>query len=119
MAELLLHHVTILAEYNQNILEWTRNYIRCKNGQLQVGRQGVRRKSSKFNTSDLYKPSDYSRSRMLGRAVFDKGGEGIYFNSVRHAGSKCFALFYPDLISDVIQASHYAYKWDGKRLQLF
>ncbi|WP_372797980.1 RES family NAD+ phosphorylase [Litorivivens sp.] len=119
MAELLLHHVTILAEYNQNILEWTRNYIRCKNGQLQVGRQGVRRKSSKFNTSDLYKPSDYSRSRMLGRAVFDKGGEGIYFNSVRHAGSKCFALFYPDLISDVIQASHYNYKWDGKRLQLF
>lgn len=43
-------------------------------------------------------------------------GDGIYFNSVRHAGGKCFALYYPDLISDVIQTSHYNYRWDGKRI---
>lgn len=70
----------------------------------------------RFADSPWYAPDDYSASRALGDAIREIDGDGVYFNSVRHEGGKCVALFWPNFITDVIQASHYNYCWDGNSI---
>ena len=70
----------------------------------------------KHADSHWYDPADYSASQALGKAVREVDGEGIYFNSVRHPGGKCYALFWPNLVADVIQTAHYNYCWDGNSI---
>lgn len=73
-------------------------------------------RSPKHEDSGWHDPDDYAPGQALGKAIRDVDGEGLYFNSVRHAGGKCYALFWPNLITDVIQTAHYNYCWDGKAI---
>ena len=63
-------------------------------------------------------PADHTTGQTLAAALRRQEGEGIAYDSRRHAGGQCAALFYPDLASGVIQGRHLDYHWDGRRVDL-
>lgn len=65
---------------------------------------------------EVYDPADYSASQALGRELRKQGSWGIVYDSVRHAGGECAALFRPRALSRCQQTQHLAYVWDGRRI---
>ena len=61
-------------------------------------------------------PDDYRASQMLGSDLHTFGSEGLSYQSARHPGGQCIALFYPDLASNVRQGRHLDYHWNGERV---
>lgn len=61
----------------------------------------------------LHDPGDYSASRKAGGALRASGSDGIVYDSVRHRGGQCAAVFWPDCVAPFVQSAHYAYVWDG------
>lgn len=58
----------------------------------------------------------YVASQTLARALRAQGSNGLVYDSVRHAGGECVALFYPDLAAPCVQVQHLIYRWDGRRI---
>ncbi|MFY0692960.1 MAG: RES family NAD+ phosphorylase [Paracoccaceae bacterium] len=61
-------------------------------------------------------PASYLESHRLTSALREAGSPGVLYPSVRHAEGQCVALFFPDIPSIPVQASHYRYHWDGTRV---
>lgn len=62
---------------------------------------------------------DPDRYRIIQRLAADlraAGSEGVVYPSVRHGGSECVGLFYPNCASDPVQGRHLDYHWDGGRV---
>ena len=66
--------------------------------------------------ADIYDPDSYAASQQLGRKLRDAGSWGIYYESVRHVGGECAAVFRPRAIAPVVQGPHLGYVWDGSRI---
>lgn len=64
----------------------------------------------------LYDPDDYGASQAFARAVRGAGSQGVAYDSVRHAGGECVAVFRPRALARCRQAAHLAYVWDGARI---
>jgi hypothetical protein len=64
----------------------------------------------------IYDPDSYVSSQELGRALKRNGSNGIAYDSVRHPGGECLALFRPRLIQNLRQGMHLRYVWDGARI---
>lgn len=65
----------------------------------------------------VYDPIDYSAGQALGRRLREAGSHGIVYDSVRHAGGECAAVFRPrGVLAPVLQERHLSYHWDGKRI---
>jgi hypothetical protein len=62
-------------------------------------------------------PDSYVASATLARALRGEGSNGIVYDSVRHAGGECLAVFFPDLIAPCVQAGHFIYRWNGQRIE--
>lgn len=65
---------------------------------------------------DIHDPASYAASVPLARRLREQGSNGIVYDSARHAGGECAALFYPDQLAPCVQASHLVYRWDGERI---
>lgn len=65
---------------------------------------------------DLHHPTDYAASRAWAAGRRHQGSNGALYDSVRHAGGTCAALFYPDLVRACTQSVHLFYDWDGQRI---
>lgn len=63
--------------------------------------------------SGLYHPTNYAQSQALACSIKSQSKDGLVYQSVRHQGHSCFALFKPNLVSKVCQSRHYTYKWNG------
>ena len=74
--------------------------------------------SAQYRSTDWYHPTDYTQSQQLGDQLKRSGSLGIVYDSVRNPGNLCFGLFTPKIIADVIQAAHYSYIWDGKKISV-
>ena len=74
--------------------------------------------SAQYRSTDWYHPTDYTHSQQLGDQLKASGSLGIVYDSVRNPGNLCFGLFTPKIIADVIQAAHYRYIWDGKKISV-
>ena len=61
-------------------------------------------------------PDSYVASVKLARRLRADGSDGIVYDSVRHAGGECVAVFYPDCVAPCVQAEHLRYCWDGKSI---
>jgi len=61
-------------------------------------------------------PDSYAASVVLARCLRSDGSNGIVYDSARHPGGECVALFYPDLAEPCVQGSHFLYRWDGKKI---
>ncbi|HEY6483804.1 MAG TPA: RES family NAD+ phosphorylase [Steroidobacteraceae bacterium] len=65
---------------------------------------------------DVHDPDSYAASQHLGRELRMSGSNGIAYESVRHAGGECLAIFRPRLIRNLRQGMHLRYLWDGARI---
>jgi hypothetical protein len=64
----------------------------------------------------LHDPDDYSNSQAFGKQRRKKGDWGLTFNSVRHPGGECVAVFRPRAISLPVAGAALGYVWDGERI---
>lgn len=60
--------------------------------------------------------SDYSAPQALGLSLWQKGGDGLTYASVRNPGGECVGIFRPKVISNCCQLRPLHYRWDGKRI---
>ncbi len=65
---------------------------------------------------DVYRPDDYAASQLLGGALRAGGSNGLVYDSVRHDGGKCIAVFRPPVLSSCRERRHLRYVWDGARI---
>jgi hypothetical protein len=65
---------------------------------------------------EIYDPDSYVESQKLARVLRLAGSNGIVFDSVRHAGGQCLAVYRPRLVSNCRQGTHLRYVWDGERI---
>jgi RES domain len=65
---------------------------------------------------EIYDPDSYVASQKLARSLRLAGSNGIVFDSVRHAGGQCLAIYRPRLIQNCRQGTHLRYVWDGERI---
>lgn len=61
----------------------------------------------------LYHPDSYAMAQAFARDLRADGAEGIVYQSVRHYGGECAAVFKPRLLSHCRQERHLCYVWDG------
>ena len=62
-------------------------------------------------------PDDYATSQRLAAALRRQNGNGIVYDSVRHRGGQCAAIFWPDKVGPCRAGRHYAYHWDGRTIR--
>jgi RES domain len=61
-------------------------------------------------------PVSYAAGVALARKLRSEGSDGLVYDSVRHRGGECVAVFYPDRVAPCVQAQHLMYRWDGERI---
>jgi hypothetical protein len=61
-------------------------------------------------------PDSYAAGVALARRLRREGSDGLVYDSVRHRGGECAAVFYPDRVGPCVQTQHLMYRWDGKRI---
>jgi hypothetical protein len=62
---------------------------------------------------ELYRGDDYGPPQALARRLREGGSAGIAYDSVRHAGGECVAVFRPRALGPCRQGKHLTYVWDG------
>jgi RES domain len=65
---------------------------------------------------DIYDPDSYVASQKLARSLKLAGSNGVVFDSVRHSGGQCLAVYRPRLVQNCRQGMHLRYVWDGERI---
>jgi hypothetical protein len=65
---------------------------------------------------DIYDPDSYVASQKLARSLKLAGSNGVVFDSVRHVGGQCLAVYRPRLVQNCRQGTHLRYVWDGERI---
>ena len=66
--------------------------------------------------SDVYDRDSYVAGQTLARALKAINSYGIAYDSVRHAGGECGAVFRPPALSNCIQGPHFCYVWNGEQI---
>jgi RES domain-containing protein len=64
----------------------------------------------------VYDPDDYAASQALARRLRDAGSDGVAYDSVRHAGGQCVAIFRPRHVKRCRETLHLTYVWDGENI---
>jgi hypothetical protein len=70
----------------------------------------------RLDRPELYDPGDYSASQRFARRLRATGSNGVVYDSVRHDGGQCVAVFRPRLLRNARQSDHLLYRWDGQRI---
>jgi hypothetical protein len=65
---------------------------------------------------EIYDPDSYVASQKLARSLKRAGSNGVVYDSVRHAGGQCLAVYRPRLVQNCRQGTHLRYVWDGERI---
>jgi hypothetical protein len=66
--------------------------------------------------ADIYDPDSYVASQKLARSLKRAGSNGVVYDSVRHTGGQCLAVYRPRLVQNCRQGTHLRYVWDGQRI---
>lgn len=61
----------------------------------------------------IYDADDYSASQAFARRLRDTGSDGIVYDSVRHPGGRCAAIFRPKRVKHCREVRYLTYVWDG------
>ena len=68
------------------------------------------------DSKKILNPNSYAVSQPFGVERRTAESNGISYPSVRHAGGRCIAAFWPNVVGIPIQERHLQYDWDGKRV---
>ncbi|MCB5945900.1 RES family NAD+ phosphorylase [Acidocella sp. KAb 2-4] len=66
--------------------------------------------------ASVYHTTNYAAGQVLAYHLREAGSYGIAYNSVRHAGGECVAVFRPKALSNCRQERHLCYVWDGEAI---
>lgn len=88
--------------------------MRCYQSNLQADLTDIRGEQARLRA--VYDPDSYAESQRLGREDRANGSFGIVYDSVRHRGGQCAAIFKPRALAPYIQTAHYSYVWDGSAI---
>lgn len=109
VAETKHHREQFLAATNEDPIDVDmRVYVAHLEGDLHDVRTGA--------PEAIYDPDNYGASQVLARRLREAHSNGLIYNSVRHEGGICLAVFRPRLLSDCLQERHLTYRWDGTRI---
>ena len=64
----------------------------------------------------VYHDDNYAGGQHLAQTLRKDGSNGIAYDSLRHGGGQCVAVFRPPLLSNARQERHLCYLWDGQRI---
>lgn len=110
IAETRYHRARFLALTREDPLEIDmRSYLADLEGEL----HDIRGRS---DLSDIYDRDSYAAGQTLARALKAVNSRGIAYDSVRHPGRACVAIFRPPALSNCIQGPHFGYVWDGAQI---
>lgn len=65
----------------------------------------------------VHDPDDYGPGQRLAAKLRAQNSNGIVYDSVRHHGGQCVAVFWPDRAGPCRAGRHYAYQWDGTAIR--
>jgi hypothetical protein len=68
---------------------------------------------------DVYDPLSYAASAALGARLWNENSQGIVYDSVRHTGGQCAAVYSPSVIQKYQLGEILLYKWDGNKIEVF
>lgn len=113
IAETRFHRTRFLAATNQPPIEIDmRSYASDLVAQL----HDIRNRQTDMPTIYTNEPMQYASAQILAKQLRDEGSNGIVYDSVRHTGGECVAVFRPRLLTPVKQGPHYCYVWDGVKI---
>ena len=64
-----------------------------------------------------HQADSYAASQKLALRLRAVNSNGVVYDSVRHPGGQCAAVFWPDKVGPCRVAKHYAYHWDGAAIR--
>lgn len=65
---------------------------------------------------EVYHESSYTESQAVAHLLRERRSWGIAYDSVRHPGGECAAVFNPHAVSNCWPAELLVYEWDGSRI---
>lgn len=66
-----------------------------------------------FLSTPLYHATNYGQSQAFAAEQKANKRDGIRYRSVRHSGHDCYVLYRPCLVTQILQAQHLDYHWNG------
>ncbi|MEO1489311.1 MAG: RES family NAD+ phosphorylase [Pseudomonadota bacterium] len=73
-------------------------------------------RGNKEHYASLHDPDSYAASQAFAGRLRKVESNGIAYDSVRHVGGECAAVFRPKLLSNCRQERHLCYVWDGNEI---
>ena len=64
--------------------------------------------------SSIYDPNAYDASQAFAATLREAGARGLAYDSVRHPGGTCAAIFDPNLLRNCRHDTYLAFRWDGR-----
>ncbi len=111
IAETRYHREVFLRATRQSAMELDMRSYLCD---VRASFHDIRGKRDKM--PDIYDPDSYAASQELARALKRAGSNGVVYDSVRHPGGQCLAVYRPRLVQNCRQGAHLRYVWDGGRI---
>lgn len=111
LAEAIFHRTRFLGATRQRPLQLELQLLEARlSGEL----HDLRGLGAEF--PGVYHPDDYAAARALARQLRGSGSAGVAYDSLRHAGGECAAIFRPSLLSDCRVTWRITCTWDGERV---
>lgn len=79
-------------------------------------RAGTRPRAAAAKLREVYHPDRYGASQALGRSLRQSSSPALAFDSVRHPGGQCVAVFAPRVLSKARAAGHLGLHWNGRAI---
>lgn len=73
--------------------------------------RGMKKKAAK-----VYSKTSYTASQALAHELMKDFSYGIAYNSIRHKGGQCTAVFRPAVLSHCRPERHVIFEWNGKKI---
>jgi hypothetical protein len=110
IAETRYHRARFLMMTREDPLEIDmRSYLADLDGELHDIR-------GRGDLGEVYNRDNYAAGQTLARELKAVKSQGIAYDSVRHTGGECAAVFRPPVLSNCVQGPHFGYIWDGTQI---
>ena len=97
-------------------LRWIKADLRASVHDIRVPAAPAARTAPTAPWADVYNPDHYGASQRLGHELRTLGSAALAFDSVRHPGGQCVAVFVPRVLTRARAAGHLGLHWNGQRI---
>ncbi len=116
LAEFSHHRAKFLSRTAEPELDLDMRWLQAEVVEPLGDLQGKQARHPEAYDPEAYDPDDYGSAQVLGRVSRDSGSAGLVYDSVRHAGGQCVAIFKPKALRRARAAGHLGLHWEGLRI---